>query len=136
MNTISTNVNPSIDDTIFTNAENKFEIKIREDVQKFIVANAGGFPVKSVISDGEEEYEVRVFLSLDPIDEHYYLGISLDSFLERTKGRIIPIAVDSEENFFCVNNETGNVYYWSSEIDEYFLVSPSLDEFETLFLEA
>lgn len=30
--------------------------------------------------------------------------------MDNTKGKIIPIGVDSGDNYFCVNNETGKVY--------------------------
>ena len=80
-----------------------------------------------------EEYEVRIFLSLDAQDQYYYIKKPLLDFLQRTKGRIIPIGIDSGDNYYCVNNETGKVYYWSMELDEYYCIAENLEMFVSLF---
>lgn len=50
-----------------------------------------------IITD-RDEYEVRAFLSLNSEDENYCITKPLDFFLNRTKAKIVPIGIDSEDN--------------------------------------
>lgn len=52
---------------------------------------------------------------------------------QKRKDRIIPIGIDSGDNYYCVNNETGKVYYWSMELDEYYCIAENLEMFVSLF---
>ncbi len=79
------------------------------------------------------EYEIRAFLSLDENDENYCIEKPLSYFLTKTKAKIIPIALDSGDNYYCVNNESGKVYFWSSDTDSYYLISENIEEFVNLF---
>lgn len=133
MSTISYDVNPNIDIDVLSTAEERHSITMRDDIKQFIISNAGGYPRKLVIIVDGEEYEVRVFLSLDKSDSHYFIGEWLNDFLSKTKGRIVPIAIDSENNVYCVNNETGKVYYWSFDADEYYYLAENLECFSALF---
>ena len=56
-----------------------------------------------------------------------------DFFLNRTKAKIVPIGIDSGDNYYCVNNENGKVYYWSSSEDSYYYIAESIDEFASFF---
>ena len=76
---------------------------------------------------------VRAFLSLDSEDENYCITKPLDFFLNRTKAKIVPIGIDSGDNYYCVNNENGKVYYWSSSEDSYYYIAESIDEFASFF---
>ena len=114
MKCICKNCTQVVNNTIWTETENKYQIKIRQDIQQFLTANSGGFPIKDIIIVDGEEYEVRVFLSLDSNDKNYYIEKPLNYFLENTKGKIVPIGIDSGDNYYCVNNENGKVYYWSA----------------------
>lgn len=106
---------------------------MKSDIKQFCVLNFEGYPVENfVIFDGEE-YEICVFLSLDASDKSYYIDKPLDYFLEKTNAKIIPIGLDSGDNYYCVNNETGKVYYWSAGEDLYYCISTSLDEFVAKF---
>ena len=109
-------------------------IVIRADIVSFLEMNSGGYPVKDIVAFNGEEYEVRVFLSLDNSDEDYYIEKPLSFFLQKTKGKIIPIGLDSGDNYYCVNNETGKVYYWSCSEDQYYCIANSLEEFEEHFV--
>ena len=53
--------------------------------------------------------------------------------MKKTKGKIVPIGIDSGDNYYCVNNETGKVYYWSAGEDSYYCIAESIAEFVTLF---
>lgn len=121
------------DEILFVNAEKNHSVKIREDIKAFVKENTGGYPIKDVISSGGEEYEIRVFLSADTEDKNYCIEKPMDYFLQKTKGKIIPIGIDSGDNYYCVNNETGKVYYWSAGEDQYYCIALNLDEFVELF---
>ena len=133
MKCICKNCTQVVNNTIWTETENKYQIKIRQDIQQFLTANSGGFPIKDIIIVDGEEYEVRVFLSLDSNDKNYYIEKPLNYFLENTKGKIVPIGIDSGDNYYCVNNENGKVYYWSSSEDSYYYIAESIDEFASFF---
>ena len=133
MKCISQNCNKNIDMSIIREAEKTYSISIREDIKDFIGSNAGGYPVKDIIVSNGDEYEVRVFLSLDDADAYYCIRKPLDYFLGKTNGKIIPIGIDSGDNYFCVNNQTGKVYYWSADEDSYSLICNSLNDFTALF---
>ena len=129
MKCICKNCTQVVNNTIWTETENKYQIKIRQDIQQFLTANSGGFPIKDIIIVDGEEYEVRVFLSLDSNDKNYYIEKPLNYFLENTKGKIVPIGIDSGDNYYCVNNENVKVYYWSAGENQYYCISESLEAF-------
>lgn len=118
---------------VLTNAETKFSLKIRDDIKEFLRVNSGGYPLKDIIKTSDDEYEVRVFLSLNKENPNYYIEKPLDYFLSNTKGKIIPIGLDSGDNYYCVNNEVGKIYYWSANDNQYYYIAESLEEFEYLF---
>ena len=111
----------------------KYGVIIRDDIKNFLRGNNGGYPENGYIEADGEEYEVRVFLSLDESDENYYIEKPLKYFMQKTNGRIVPIGIDSGDNYYCVDNETGKVYYWSMETDRYYLVSQDIEKFILLF---
>ena len=100
MKCISNNCKTSINKNVWLETEKKYNIIIREDVKKFLELNSGGYPLKDIIYSDGEEYEVRNFLSLDAEDENYYIGKPLEYFLERTKGKMLPIGIDSGDNYY------------------------------------
>ena len=133
MKKICNKVNANVDYDINLEMNKIYGVTIRNEVIDFIRENAGGKPNKKIISSQNREYEVRVFLSLDKTDKNYFIEKPLRYFMDNTKGKIIPIGVDSGDNYFCVNNETGKVYYWKSSVDEYFCISENLERFTKLF---
>lgn len=133
MKCVSKNYEENVTRDILSDAERTYSISIREDIKAFLVGNSGGYPIKDIITSNGEDYEVRVFLSLDDQNEYYCIRKPLDYFLGKTKGKIIPIGIDSGDNYYCVNNETGKVYFWSAGENLYFCIATSLDVFERLF---
>ncbi|WP_125115534.1 SMI1/KNR4 family protein [Agathobaculum sp. Marseille-P7918] len=133
MKRISVNPKENADTSIWAEVEKNFNIAVRKDIKDFFAVNAGGRPTRNIIVVQGEEYEVRIFLSLDAQDQYYYIKKPLLNFLQRTKGRIIPIGIDSGDNYYCVNNENGKVYYWSAEPDEYYCIADNLEMFINLF---
>ena len=47
MKCICKNCTQVVNNTIWTETENKYQIKIRQDIQQFLTANSGGFPIKA-----------------------------------------------------------------------------------------
>lgn len=133
MKCISKNCKLNINKKIFEDAEQLYSVNVRTETKEFLEKNSGGYPVKDIIVSDGEEYEVRVFMSLDAADKNYYIQKPMDYFLKKTKGKIVPIGIDSGDNYYCVNNETGKVYYWSSGEDSYYCIAESIDEFVALF---
>lgn len=133
MKCISENRKLNINKKIFEDAEKTYSITIRSEIKDFLGENSGGYPVKDIIVSDGEEYEVRVFMSLDESDKNYYILKPMDYFLKKTKGKIIPIGIDSGDNYYCVNNETGKVYYWSAGEDSYYCIAETVDAFVALF---
>ncbi|MCB5554497.1 SMI1/KNR4 family protein [Blautia wexlerae] len=43
------------------------------------------------------------------------------------------MVLTSGDNYYCVNNENGKVYYWSSSEDSYYYIAESIDEFASFF---
>lgn len=123
----------SINKNFWLEIEKKYNIVVREGIKTFFELNGGGYPMNGIIISDGEEYEVRYFLSLDENDKNYYIGKPLNYFLDKTKGKIIPIGIDSGDNYYCVNNETGRVYYWSASEDHYFCIAENIDSFLKLF---
>lgn len=133
MKCISKNCKLDINKEVFNEAEKAFSISVRTEIKDFLEKNSGGYPQKDIIVVDGEEYEVRVFMSLDSADENYYIQKPMEYFLKKTKGKIIPIGLDSGDNYYCVNNETGKVYYWSAGEDSYFCIADSVNGFVELF---
>ena len=99
MKRISVNPKENADTSIWAEVEKNFNISVRKDIKDFLAVNAGGRPTRNIIVAQGEEYEVRIFLSLDAKDQYYYIKKPLLDFLQRTKGRIIPIGIDSGDNY-------------------------------------
>lgn len=132
MRNISTKLYEQINEAVFNSAEREFSITIREDIKEFVKINSG-YPKKKMISVSGKQYEIRMFLSAAEDDEHYFIKEPMYYFLKNTKGKIIPIGVDSGDNYFCVNNDTGKVYRWVASDNLYYCISENIDEFVDLF---
>lgn len=110
----------------------QMQVKINKSITNFITKYSGKRPKNNIIIVNGEEYEVRTFFSLDPNALHWYIEYPMTMFIEKTKGKLIPIAIDSGDNYYCADNVTGKVYYWSSEMDEIHLIANSIKEFDEL----
>lgn len=133
MKCIADNCKLNINEEIFKDVEKSYSINVRTEIKEFLEKNSGGYPVKDVIVSEKEEYEIRVFMSLDASDDNYYIQKPMDYFMKKTNGKIVPIGIDSGDNYYCVNNETGKVYYWRAEEDLYYCIAESIDKFVSLF---
>lgn len=133
MNTIVEKSEKNIDPAIWGELEEKYNIHIIQPIKDFIETNSGGDPLTDMIDTQNGPHEVRKILSLTKTSKYYSIAKYADQFLKETHGKIIPVAVDSGGNYFCVNNETGKVYFWFEEDGLYYLVADDLDEFAKSF---
>lgn len=122
-----------IDKNIWNDLEKKYGIQIRPEIKDFIERNSGGNPVYSIIDTQSGPREVRKILSATKNNKYYSIEKYADQFLSDTKGKIIPVAVDSAGNYFCVNNDTGKVYFWFEEDGLYYPVADNLEQFGNMF---
>ncbi|MCI6639055.1 MAG: SMI1/KNR4 family protein [Lachnospiraceae bacterium] len=129
MNIIVENPEKNPDKNVWEKLEEKYGITIMKEIKDFIALNSGGDPKKSMIETKDGNHEVRKILSLNTENKYYSILKYADKFLSDTKGKIIPIAVDSGGNYFCVNNETGKVYFWFADDGLYYLITDSVEEF-------
>ena len=86
----------------------------------------------------ETDYTLEQLYALaDEVHDNYNIGAGPASGSYRTMGMIvIPaelVVLTSGDNYYCVNNENGKVYYWSSSEDSYYYIAESIDEFASFF---
>ena len=96
MKRISNNCKLNINKRIFEDAEKSYSISIRAEIKEFLENNSGGYPVKDVIVSDGEEYEVRVFMSLDASDDNYYIQKPMDYFLKKTRASLSSISMQRD----------------------------------------
>lgn len=106
--------------------------KINKSIMNFITKYSGKRPQNDLITVNGEQYEIKTFFSLNPNDVYRYIGRCMTSFIEKTKCKYIPIAIDSGDNYYCADNSTGKVYYWNSDMYELHPIADSIKEFEKL----
>jgi len=121
--------------SVFTEIEKQYKIKIRDDVKEFITSNPGGYPKKGLIRIGEDQYDIRVFLSTDANSE-YFIKKPLMYYLDNTKCAMIPFAIDNSSGYYCVNNASGKIYYHTSDAEAYYCITNSLAQFIALTVPA
>ncbi len=119
---------------VFGELEKEYGFKFEEDVKSFFMENNGGIPEQNMIEVNGEEYEVRCFLSFNS-GEYNSIDIPMDSFQKETHGKIIPIAKDSGDNYYCIHIENGKVYYWDKDENLYYNLADSFGTFLEYFNE-
>ena len=113
--------------TAITSVEEKYGIKFPEKMVAFFKANNGGIPdTREIMVDGRE-YEIRCFLSFNE-KEYNSIHQPIESYQKETNGKIVPIAIDSGDNYFCLNLETGNIYYNDYEDGLYYKLFNNFSE--------
>ena len=126
-------INPILDNSVFQSLEKEYNLTIPECVKAFFEKENSGIPRKRYVSFHGEDYEVRSFLSMNSNDE-YSIFEPLKYFQEKTHGKIVPIAIDSGDNYYCLNLQYNKMYYWSSDADLYYELADSFSEFLAAFL--
>ena len=105
-NSVSKLKNPSSIKAI----EEIYKIEFPNVMVDFFTANNGGIPANREFTVNGQEYEIRCFLSFNE-NEYNSIHRAIDSYQKETNGKIVPIAKDSGDNYFCLNIETGNIFY-------------------------
>lgn len=113
--------------TIFDEIQNEYNISFPHEMLEFFKKNNGGSPYKKEFMVDDIEYEVRCFLSFNG-EDYNAIQKPLDSFQKETKGKIVPVAKDSGDSYFCLNIENEKVYYWDKDENLYYKIA---DTFET-----
>ena len=116
------------DELAIDRIEDKYEIDFSEEFKSFFKENNGGIPKNNSFTANGREYEIRCFLSFNE-GEYNSIKAPLASFWEETSGRIIPVARDSGDNYYCINIETGKVYFWSKDDNLYYCIAGTFKEF-------
>lgn len=132
MSMVCTDISKLKDETLINRFEDKYEFDFSEALKKFFMDNNGGIPKNNSFEAKGKEYELRCFLSFND-DEYNSIRKPLESFQEETHGKIAPIAKDSADNYYCVNVETGKIYFWDHDENLYYCIAESFEEFEELF---
>lgn len=128
MSVLCRNISAIRDRTIFEKLEDKYEIDFPKNMISFFEDNNGGTPLKKEIVIDDEEYEIRCFLSFNN-DEYNSIKKPLETFQTNTKGKIVPIAKDSGDNYFCINLDNEKVYYWIQEENRYYVLAENFENF-------
>ena len=116
------------DKSVIDRIEDKYDIYFSEDFKKFFRENNGGIPKKNIFNVNGKEYEIRCFLSFNE-GEYNSIRKPLAWFQEKTYGKIVPVAKDSGDNYYCVNLETEKIYFWDKDDNLYYCVAESFAEF-------
>ncbi len=125
---ICTDVSIIKDEMAIEKLEDKYEFDLPQDVKSFFEVNNGGIPRKNLFTANGEEYEIRCFLSFNN-DEYNSIKVPLASFQKETHGKIVPLAKDSGDSYYCLNIENLKVYYWSREDELYYCLAESFELF-------
>lgn len=128
MKIICTDVKPISDELAIDKIEDKYDIDFSKEFKTFFLENNGGIPINNIFEVNGKEYEIRCFLSFNK-GEYNSINIPLASFWEETKGKIIPIAKDSSDCYYCINIENGKVYFWDKDDNLYYCIAQTLPEF-------
>lgn len=107
--------------------EDKYAFDLPKELKCFFQENNGGIPKKKVFTARGGEYEIRCFLSFNR-GEYNSIDLPIQSFQEETKGKIVPIAKDSGDNYYCINVETGKIYYWDKDDNLYYCIAEDFGE--------
>lgn len=128
MEVICRNVSKLESDSRVRKAEKKYQFAFPESVIDFFVNNNGGNPIKKEFAVNNTVYEIRCFLSFQDGD-YNEIYTALESFQKETNGKILPLAKDSGDSYYCLNVETENIYYWDKEENLYYKLADTFEEF-------
>ena len=90
----------------------------------FFTLNNGGIPYQKEFSAQGDDYELRCFLSFNA-EDYNSIFLPLASYQQETKGKIVPFAKDSADNYYCMHVETGEIYYNDNDDGLYYKIFAS-----------
>lgn len=118
-------VKPLDDSSSLTEIEAKIKFPIPQSLRKCILENNGGRPVPNAISLPDGDNDVKCLLSYNRGDTESIFKI-LDFFIQNYLGSLLPFAMDSAGNYYCVQGE--KIVLWTQE-NEIVHVCDSFDSF-------
>lgn len=103
------------DKTSLSEVERKIVFSIPKELRQCILENNGGRPVPNAIhlSNGDDN-DVKCLLSYNRDDTENVFKI-LDFFIQNYSGSLLPFAMDSAGNYYCVRGE--EVVLWTQECE-------------------
>lgn len=118
MNIISNYLTEAVDNkNAFDELEKKYNIKIAPSIRSFI-NEFGDKNFDAYIKIGKDEYEVRgVFSTSSSKGYAGPLNKVIKSVLNDSSNKLIPVAVDSGSNYYCVDLKGSTVYVQNHEED-------------------
>lgn len=114
--------------TVIEQMEESYNVRFPSMMKLFFEKNNGGIPSKKDFFSNGMEYEIRCFLSFNE-GEYNSIRKPLDFFQKETKGKVIPLAKDSADNYFCMNLETEKIYFWDKDDNLYYNIADNFEEF-------
>lgn len=132
MDAVCRNISKLKDRNSISLLEKEYNCKLPHEVVEFFLKNNGGVPLKKEVVISNKEYEVRCFLSFNS-GEYNSIDKPAKAFQEQTNGKIIPLGKDSGDNYYCLNVETGKIYYWDREDNQYVCLAEDFKHFIEIF---
>lgn len=114
---------------IFDNIEKKYSIKIPNKIKNFLIKHSDEkLKVTNIKINNKpwEDFNIRILSFVNPNSDYYFENF-VDYFL-KGNNKTIPIAETDGGDNIVVDINTGKVYYWLHEFDDYNLIANSLDE--------
>lgn len=95
------------------NFEKKYGISVPNDLKKCIINNNGGRPTpKTLKTKDGEELEVKALLSYNKDDIENIHNV-IEYFIDNYSGKLLPFALDSAGNYYCIKD--GKVVLWTQD---------------------
>lgn len=114
---------------IFNNIEKKYSIKIPNKIKNFLIKHSDEkLKVTNIKINNKpwEDFNIRILSFVNPNSDYYFENF-VDYFL-KGNNKTIPIAETDGGDNIIIDINTGKVYYWLHEFDDYNLIANSLDE--------
>ncbi len=108
-------IKPLKSQTAISEIEQTYNLSIPSEVKACITQNNGGRPVPNTISvDSKLETDIKCLLSYNSDDKDSIFPV-INFFIENYKGTLLPFAMDSSGNYFCMKGS--QVVLWTQDMD-------------------
>lgn len=119
-------VKPLKSNDLIDSFEKKYGYIVPEELKEVIIANNGGRPSPKILTNKVgQDFEIKSLLSYNNDDVENIYRI-IDFFVENYNRELLPFAMDSAGNYYCINNK--RVILWTQD-DEIITVCDSFNEF-------
>lgn len=113
--------------------QNNFKILIPKELVKLIKQNNGGYPKKNkhCSIDGFGETDFKCLLSFNKNDDDNIFD-SLEYFINKYNGMLIPFAIDSGSGYYCISDK-GIIFFSEADEKTYYIANDINEFFKILF---